>query len=134
MTRPPIVCATCGTPHDRNNPCPTCPPPAPRRRTPAQETRRGTSRARGYDTAWDALSARARRLQPFCSDCGSTDNLTVDHTPQAWARRAAGKPIRLDDVDVVCAACNVARGPARGPRAVDRPSIHTHRHNLTHGE
>ena len=68
---------------------------------------------RGYDHAWRKLSERARRLQPFCSDCGATDDLQTDHSPTAWARKAAGKPIRLRDVDVACGPCNRARGSAR---------------------
>lgn len=68
---------------------------------------------RGYDGAWNRLSARARRLQPFCSDCGATEDLQCDHTPRAWARKAAGKAIRIKDVDVVCGPCNVRRGSAR---------------------
>lgn len=69
---------------------------------------------RGYDHAWRKLSERARRLQPFCSDCGATDDLQTDHSPEAWARKAAGKAIRLCDVDVVCGPCNRNRGAARG--------------------
>ena len=72
---------------------------------------------RGYDAAWQRLSKRARRLQPFCLDCGATEDLQADHLPQAWARKAAGKPLRLADVEVVCAPCNRARGAARGPLA-----------------
>lgn len=68
---------------------------------------------RGYDYAWQKLSARARKLQPFCTDCGATTDLQADHTPQAWERKNTGKPIRLQDVDVVCGPCNRARGPAR---------------------
>ncbi len=69
--------------------------------------------ARGYGSAWQKLSARARRLQPFCSDCGATDDLTADHSPEAWERVAAGLPVRLADVDVVCRGCNSRRGRAR---------------------
>lgn len=69
--------------------------------------------SRGYDHQWRKLSERARRLQPFCSDCGATEDLQTDHLPSAWARKAKGLPIRMKDVDVVCAPCNVARGPAR---------------------
>ncbi|MCH5641431.1 hypothetical protein [Gordonia sp. ABSL49_1] len=69
--------------------------------------------ARGYDTAWRKLSARARRLQPFCSDCGAVDDLQADHSPEAWQRKAAGKTIRLQDIDVVCGPCNRTRGAAR---------------------
>lgn len=77
--------------------------------------------ARGYDAAWRRLSERARKLQPFCTDCGTTEDLTADHTPEAWERKRAGKPIRLRDVDVVCRSCNSKRGEAKaGPREIDR--------------
>lgn len=85
---------------------------------------------RGYDHAWRTLSERARRLQPFCSDCGCTDDLQTDHTPTAWARKAAGKPIRLRDVDVVCGPCNRARGSAR-PGAERRSALRTERVGAT---
>lgn len=71
------------------------------------------ARAAGYDSAWDKLSKRARQLQPFCQDCGSRDDLTTDHSPEAWRRKAAGKSIRLRDVAVVCRSCNSKRGQAR---------------------
>lgn len=71
-------------------------------------------RARGYNSSWDRLSRKARRLQPFCSDCGATEDLQADHTPEAWRRHDAGLPIRLRDIDVVCGACNRRRGAARG--------------------
>ncbi|CAG7845783.1 hypothetical protein USB125703_02058 [Pseudoclavibacter triregionum] len=71
------------------------------------------SNARGYDQTWRLLSERARRLQPWCTDCGTTDDLTCDHSEQAWIRRHQGKPIRLRDVDVVCRSCNARRGRAR---------------------
>ena len=71
------------------------------------------SRAAGYDTAWDRLSRRARKLQPFCSDCGTRDDLTTDHSPEAWKRKERGLAIRLEDVSVVCRACNSRRGAAR---------------------
>ena len=75
---------------------------------------RPSSTQQGYNAAWKRLSLRARARQPFCSDCGTTDKLTCDHTPQAWERVEAGLPLRLQDVDVVCQACNNARGAARG--------------------
>jgi 5-methylcytosine-specific restriction endonuclease McrA len=56
-------------------------------------------------------------LQPFCLDCGTVDDLTVDHLPQAWERREQGLAVRLEDVEVVCRVCNSRRGAARG-RAV----------------
>jgi hypothetical protein len=82
--------------------------------------------SRGYDNAWRKLSERARQLQPFCSDCGSTEDLQCDHTPTAWARKAAGKAIRIKDVDVVCGPCNRARGAAR-PGGKSRSALRTER-------
>ena len=75
---------------------------------------RAKTAARGYNETWNKLSKRARRLQPFCSDCGATERLTADHSPEAWERHEQGLPIRLVDVDVVCDPCNQRRGPARG--------------------
>lgn len=77
-------------------------------------TRPSTSATeRGYDWRWTQLSRRARRTQPWCTDCGTEDSLTADHSPEAWRRYEAGLPIRLRDVDVVCHPCNVARGSSR---------------------
>lgn len=104
------TCLDCGEPCDG----PRCP----------QHTldAKGTATQRGYDAAWDRLSRRARKLQPFCLTCGSTEELQTDHTPEAWARKAAGKPIRLLDVQVLCGPCNRDAGAARGPstRGMDR--------------
>lgn len=75
--------------------------------------REGSARARGYDRAWDKLSQRARKLQPFCSLCFSTEDLTTDHLPSAWRRKAEGKAIRLKDVRVLCNDCNVDAGTSR---------------------
>lgn len=82
---------------------------------------RESPEARGYDSRWRRLSKRARRAQPFCSDCGSTRDLQADHTPEAWRRKSKRLAIRLQDIDVVCGACNRARGAARG-ESVKRPS------------
>lgn len=68
---------------------------------------------RGYDAAWHRLSVRARRLQPFCSICSATDDLTVDHSEEAWLRKARGLSIRLEDVRVLCRSCNSKAGRAR---------------------
>lgn len=107
-------CLSCGTPSD-----------GPRCDEHTLDTKAHAS-ARGYDWQWTKLSRRARKLQPFCTDCGNTENLTGDHSPEAWARKAAGKPIRLQDIDVVCGPCNQSRGAARGHSATrgdapDRP-------------
>lgn len=102
-------CLDCGEViHDTH--CQTCTP------------RHGTARQRGYTSKWDRLSRRARRLSPLCEDCGTTQDLQADHTPQAWQRQAAGKPIRLTDIAVVCGTCNRKRGPARGPNQTRGPT------------
>lgn len=100
-------CLSCGEPTDAGSYCDDCQP----KRAPRPPR---ASRSAGYDTAWDLLSKRARRLQPWCSDCGATAKLACDHSPEAWRRHDAGLPIRLVDVDVVCARCNNRRGAARG--------------------
>lgn len=102
-------------------PCLSCGTPAPGTRceehTPQPwQHREASARARGYDTAFDKLSRRARRLQPFCSDAQlspCSGPLTTDHLPSAWERKAARKRLRLADVDVVCAGHNEARGSSR---------------------
>ena len=100
-------------------PCVVCGRPSDQARCTEHRPTAGTrpSRAAGYDSTWDRLSRRARKLQPFCTDCGTTQDLTCDHTPEAWARKERGLPIRLADVDVVCRSCNSKRGAARGERA-----------------
>ena len=103
------ACADCGEPTEAAR-CTDCRP---------RDTKPSAT-SRGYDSAWAALSRRARRLQPFCTDCGTTENLTTDHSPEAWRRKEAGLPIRLEDVDVVCRSCNARRGAAR-PGRVDPP-------------
>lgn len=97
MRRP---CLDCGEPAESTR-CPDC--------TAVEECRndqrRGTPTERGYDARWYRLSARARRLQPFCADCGSGEDLTADH--KRWPART------LADVEVVCRSCNSKRGPSR---------------------
>lgn len=104
MSRRP--CLVCGEPTTDGSYCDEHQP------QPWQQPK-GNARQRGYDTAWTKLSKRARKLQPFCSDCGATTGLTCDHLPSAWRRKAQNKPLRLSDVDVVCGPCNVARGSSR---------------------
>jgi hypothetical protein len=100
-------------------PCLRCGTPSPRSRCdehrPKPAMPKASPRLRGYDASWTRLSKRARKLQPFCLDCGSTEDLQTDHSPQAWERKAAGRAIRLCDIAVRCGPCNRAAGAARGP-------------------
>ena len=69
------------------------------------EHERPNTAGRGYGSAWQTLSREARGLQPWCTDCGAEDNLTVDHLH--WPAYT------LADVEVVCMACNNRRGKLR---------------------
>lgn len=113
---PRSICAECGAPYDRlrnGSLCPACQPEQERDKA----HRRGKTAERGYGSRWQRLSNRARAAQPFCTDCGTGSDLTVDHTPEAWARYDRGLSLRLEDIDVVCQPCNNDRGPARGINA-----------------
>ena len=105
-------CLDCGQPSESTR-CPDCAAERNRVRGRGIPDRKPSSRDRGYDWQWTKLSARARRVQPFCSDCGRTDDLQADHSEQAWRRKALGLPLRLQDIDVVCGPCNRARGRQR---------------------
>ncbi len=99
-------------------PCLTCGTPATGPRCDDHTVDpKASATDRGYDGAWKRLAKRAKRLQNFCEFCGSVEDLQCDHTPQAWERKAAGKAVRLQDVRVLCGACNRAAGAARGPSA-----------------
>lgn len=99
-------CVDCG----ELSPEARCPDHRPAQ-TPKKES---NTRRRGYGHRWQKLSARARQLQPFCTDCGTTENLTADHSPAAWKVHEKGKAIPLELIDVVCTSCNNKRGAARG--------------------
>lgn len=108
-------CLDCGTPVRRTR-CLAC-GAAQARTWRAGRGPQPSSVAKGYDQAWRLLSARARRLQPWCSDCGTPgtdgDPLTVDHSAEAWAAKEAGRPITPDLVAVVHRSCNSRRGAVR---------------------
>lgn len=123
MARLASICPDCGTPFERDDSyrgaaCPDCTPPD----DGSKRARRavGTTAQRGYGYRWQQLSKRARELSPLCEDCGSPDDLTTDHTTEAWERLQAGKSIGLQHVAVVCRRCNSERGAARGELASDQ--------------
>lgn len=95
-------CLTCGA-LSRGSRCPTHTAANQR----ATDARRGTATQRGYDSAWRRLVAEAIRLHPWCSDCGTTKDLTGDHL--RWPA------LTLADVQVVCRPCN-SRRPNRRSR------------------
>lgn len=73
------------------------------------------------NTAWKRLAAKAKRLQPFCSDCHDSkaqieargDRLETDHLFTAYLKEQQHRSLTLSDVDVVCGKCNRARGAAK---------------------
>lgn len=104
-----MPCMGCGEPAESTR-CYDC---ASEHRSANRPPEVRPSRSVGYTSAWDKLSRQARRLQPFCSACGAREDLTCDHSEEAWRRHAAGKPVRLQDVDVLCRRCNARKGRAR---------------------
>ena len=121
MARLQSVCPECGHVFERDNDnanCRDCRAPDTRERTATK-----VESDAAYDYRWRQLSKKARKLQPFCTDCGSPYDLTADHTEQAWQRYYAGKTVRLQDIDVVCRSCNSERGAARGDNIGERRKI-----------
>ena len=93
-------CATCGVPSPRNHCDDHTPKPAARHRP------RGHVHAN--PAAWKRLSARARKAQPWCLDCGSTTDLCGDHIiPVSEAPELA---LEILNVAVRCRPCNGRRG------------------------
>lgn len=64
-------------------PCLVCGEPSDGPRCALHALPKPTAQDKGYDHHWRTLSERARRLQPFCSDCGTTDE-------EAWVKLAGG--------------------------------------------
>ena len=63
------------------------------------------------DPAWRRLSRAAREAQPWCSFCGSTFDLTLDHVV---AGKGAGGYL------VLCRSCNSSKGTRDIQEALDR--------------
>ena len=82
---------------------------------PYEERFKPSRQARGYDEAWNRLSLKARKLQPWCSTCGTSEDLTGDHL--RWPART------LADLDVLCRSCNAKKGaPNPGGKGQTEPS------------
>lgn len=112
MTRFKHPCSLCGEP-TKQTVCEECSSTVSRQRIKTNRVKTSAA-ARGYNSKWRRLSERARRAQPFCLDCGSTNDLQADHSPETWEKVKKGLPLNLNDVEVVCGPCNRKRGAARG--------------------
>lgn len=109
-------CLSCGVPTQGTR-CESCSKKHRSMRSRGKHGQKKSTKSRGYTGSWRRLSERARSLQPFCSDCGATEDLQADHSPEAWRRYEKGLPLRISDIDVVCGPCNRNRGAARGRNA-----------------
>lgn len=101
--------------------CTVCSEPSVGSRCPEHKGRKEQPSAtqRGYDYQYHKLRAQALRLQPFCLDCGSQDQLTLDHSVKAWEKVNSGKRLTIKDVGdglltIRCIRCNQKAGNARG--------------------
>lgn len=89
----PVLDDLCGEPAETSR-CKEHPlPSAPKKRSREE---------RGYNDAWRKLSQRARELQPWCSVCGTSEDLTADHLQ--WPATT------LKHVDVLCRSHNSKKG------------------------
>lgn len=73
----------------------------------ARAQQRPSARARGYDSAWEALRKQMIEASPACVTCGSTDRLNVDHKISV----AEAPERRLDptNLQVLCQSCHSGR-------------------------
>ncbi|THA41826.1 hypothetical protein E6W17_02760 [Streptomyces sp. A1547] len=58
-----------------------------------------------YDYQWQKVRAEAVRLQPYCSFCGTSNDLTGDHLLPL----KEGGSNTVDNVRVLCRQCNTRR-------------------------
>lgn len=88
-------------------------------RRPRDRSHEPSASQRGYDSRYRIVRSRALRMQPWCTDCDSDQNLTVDHSARSWELIKQGQRPSLDWftaglLTVCCMACNQRRGAARG--------------------
>lgn len=95
----PRPCVRCGDLIPAGSYCHRC--------QPRQHYQRGTKGRTATDRRWRNLSQRLRRESPFCANCGTTDDLTVDHiTPIS----AGGDLYDRTNLAVLCRPCNSRKG------------------------
>lgn len=67
---------------------------------------RGGANARGYTRQWQGQSARVRREQPYCDECGTPVDLTCDHV----VAKANGGTDDRSNLTTLCRRHNGAKG------------------------
>jgi 5-methylcytosine-specific restriction endonuclease McrA len=70
-----------------------------------KEKARPTREQRGYDYAWRKISKALREEQPWCSKCGRTNDLTVDHIHPL----SDGGQTIASNLQVLCRKCNSSK-------------------------
>lgn len=108
----PRACIECGESIPSGSRCADCRLARDRSNLPSRE-------ARGYDYRYRTIRARALRLQPWCTDCGTDQQLSVDHSKRSWELIKQGQRPTMQWfaeglLTVVCMPCNRRRGNARG--------------------
>jgi 5-methylcytosine-specific restriction endonuclease McrA len=71
-----------------------------------QGARNPRRRHNKYDYEWQKMSKLARQIQPYCTKCGSTKDLTADHILSI----AQGGLNTLDNISILCRKCNSSKG------------------------
>lgn len=93
-------CLDCGEPGDR--------PRCAEHVRPVHAEPRDRSHVHWNGTRWKKLSAIARRLMPWCADCGRRTQLTTDHVIPVSARPDLA--YELDNLMTRCKPCNGRKG------------------------
>ena len=109
-----LKACSCGRTHPLGTRCPT--------KERERDARRGTRTQRGLDNRWLRLRDKAIALQPWCSYCGATENLTGDHR---IPRSQGGVARTVDDIIVACRSCNSRRGLGAVPSSIARQDADT---------
>src|SRR5690606_15527647 len=67
---------------------------------------------------WKNLSKKLRKLQPWCSECGATDDLTCDHIIPVKER--SDLTYATENIQILCRSCNGSKAgqpPSEAQRA-----------------
>lgn len=71
-----------------------------------RERSRPSRADRGYNAEWQRLSKTLRKMQPYCSICKTTKDLTVDHIIPL----SVGGSTVESNLQVLCRKCNSSKG------------------------
>lgn len=74
-----------------------------------REARRPSRAQRGYDYRWNKLSRQLRELHPWCAQCGSRNDLTVDHIIPLSDLHPDLR-YEISNLQVLCRSCNSSKG------------------------